>query len=411
MLNIQVISVGDELLCGNTANTNLLFIGGRLAAHGYRVAGECCIPDTREAIFHALSESKDADIVILTGGLGPTKDDMTRPTTAEFLHRPLVFHPEIRAGILAYLGERGKKMPPEAAEVQSMVPEGGVPLKNQNGTAPGLLMTDGAKMWALLPGPPRELRPMFENELLPRILEKYAPLWREISLHALGLGESIVEDTVRKALGADLSRFHLAYCIKEDNVEIRVGALRGTQEDADLEKAVATIRQGFGTAALPEDCNSAIEYLAKLLREKGWTLATAESCTGGGIATRCTDLPGSSDWFLGGFVTYANSWKEQLLGVRKETLESHGAVSAETVSEMLDGVLQKTNADLAVAVSGIAGPGGGTPEKPVGTVFIGTAWRDGKNIQEFHIHGLRDTVRARTISYATAMLINSVLKQ
>lgn len=407
-MDLRIICIGDELLSGDTLNTNLLYIGSRLEQAGLRLREERCVPDEHSCIMKALKESSDGDVVLLVGGLGPTRDDMTRPTTAEFLCRKLKVNEEIRAGIAAYLGQRSRTIPQEAITIQSEVPEGAEVLPNANGTAPGLMLKEKDTLFFLMPGPPREMKPMFDNHVLPRILEKFSPEWDERSMRIVGIGESIVEDMVRTALGNDADRFHLAFCIKNDNVMVRISK-RHENLSLDLDKAFIKLQEAFGGHCIPENCNCAAAYLGQLLKAKGKVLSTAESCTGGGIAAALTDIAGSSEWFTGAFVTYANEWKMRQLGVNAETLERFGAVSEQTVSQMLDGLLKNGGADYGIAVSGIAGPGGGTPEKPVGTVYIGIAGKGWQIIRRAHFNGLRDTVRLRTASTAINMLIEKLL--
>lgn len=413
-MKISVICVGDELLSGDTLNTNLLYIGDKLSCAGFRVCSEICVPDTKEDILLALEDCRHSDIVITIGGLGPTRDDMTRPTVAEYLGRRLILNPAIRTHIAEYLGERAKRMPADSLDVQAEIPEGATVLENHNGTAPGLAMYGaldkcaGRKaLYIMLPGPPREMRPMFDNQAMPLVLAGGKPEWEERSMRIIGVGESIVEHTVRECLGGNADRFHLAYCIKNDNVLVKIAKRHGDAE-LDLDAAFLSLCGAFGYHRIPEDCASAVAYLGEILKERHMTVSTAESCTGGGIAAALTDIPGSSEWFTGAFVTYSNEWKKAQLGVSAETLEKFGAVSEETVSEMLDGLLKNGGADLGIAVSGIAGPGGGTPDKPVGTVYIGIAGKDWKKVTRMHFNGLRDSVRLRTASTAISMMISAL---
>lgn len=407
-MDLRIICVGDELLSGDTLNTNLLYIGDKLACAGLRLRKEVCVPDDEALLRQALSENREADVVLLVGGLGPTRDDLTRPTVASFLNRPLSVDNEVRDGIAKYLGQRARVMPGEAMETQAQVPQGAVVLPNRNGTAPGLLVEDECTLWFLLPGPPREMKPMFDEQVLPRILAKGLPEWDERSLRVVGVGESIVEKTVRDALGKDADVLHLAFCIKNDNVMVKLSKPHGDGA-VDLDGGYARVLEAFGPRRIPADCGSAAEYLGHILKERGLTISTAESCTGGGIAAAITDIAGSSEWFTGAFVTYSNEWKTRQLGVSEVTLGKYGAVSPQTVCQMLDGLLEGGGADLGIAVSGIAGPGGGTPDKPVGTVYVGIAGNGWRIIRRMHFNGLRDTVRMRTSNAAINMMIDKIL--
>ncbi|MDD4098896.1 MAG: CinA family nicotinamide mononucleotide deamidase-related protein [Lentisphaeria bacterium] len=406
-MDIRVICVGDELLTGDTVNTNLAFIGDRLAQLGLAIQGELCVPDDEYRILEALRLCQTADVVIIVGGLGPTLDDLTRPTVAKFLGRELRLDPAVRDGIRAYLGARAATLPAAAFDTQAQIPDGAQIMPNHNGTAPGLLLRSGNTAWALLPGPPRELIPMFNQEFLPAILPQAQPDWDAVTLHVCGMPESAVEKLVRETLGPSCG-LHLAFCIKNDNIMVRLSQPCSCSHDLQ-EQAVQALRNAFGFRLMPPRFQTAAEYLGALLTERRLTIATAESCTGGGVAAALTDVPGASNWFHGALVTYANEWKTLLLRVPGQTLAEHGAVSEPTVHAMLDGLLKNYPADLGIATSGIAGPGGGTPDKPVGTVVIGvasSAWRD---VQTFHFHGLRDAIRSRTTATAINLMLANLL--
>ncbi len=408
-MDIRVICVGDELLTGDTVNTNLAFIGDRLAQLGLALQGEICAPDDERRIIDALHICQNADVVIIVGGLGPTIDDLTRPTVAKFLGRQLQLDPAVRDGIRAYLGVRAASLPADALDVQAQVPEGAQIMPNRNGTAPGLILRHHRTLWALLPGPPRELIPMFNQELLPAILPQTQADWDAVTLHVCGMPESTVEKQVRNTLG-DTGGIHLAFCIKNDNIMVRLSQPCSCRHEI-LEQAVHALRNAFGYHLMPPPHRTAAEYLGAILTERRLTIATAESCTGGGVAAALTDVPGASAWFPGALVTYANDWKTQLLGVPKQTIDTFGAVSEQTVHAMLDGLLNNYHTDLGIATSGIAGPGGGTPDKPVGTVVVGAAatnnaWRE---VKTFRFNGLRDSIRARTTATAINLMLANLL--
>ena len=407
-MNIRIICIGDELLSGDTINTNLGTVGDILAQNGMAVSGEQCVPDDRDSILDAIKSADGSDAVILIGGLGPTKDDLTRPVTAEFLHRPLHLDDAIRQHIADYLGQRARVMPQDALATQAQVPEGAVVLPNDNGTAPGLAITEGSTLWAMLPGPPRELKPMFVHYLLPMLIARESSRQDVLTVRICGLPESRVEAAADQAI-ADIPGLHFAICLKNDCIMIRLSTPSSTDSAMRLAQAKSALASAFGFRLMPDDCTNAVQYLGKLLRERGLVMATAESCTGGGIAQSITAIPGSSDWFVGGMVTYANEWKHNCLGVRNETLETFGAVSEETVHEMLDGLKNRCGVPAGVAVSGIAGPGGGTPEKPVGTVVIGAFAPGWREVTTMHYNGLRDTVRMRSGASCINLLIAGLM--
>jgi nicotinamide-nucleotide amidase len=405
-MDIRIICVGDELLSGDTVNTNLAFLGGELAQRGLLVSEEHCVPDDEAALLRALSLCRGADLVFVLGGLGPTRDDLTRPSVAKFLGRPLALDSDVRAGIQAYLGLRARVLPSDALDIQSQVPAGATVIPNRNGTAPGLLLQEGSCRWVLLPGPPQELAPMLTRELLP-LLRQEAGDWDAVTLRVCCRPESRVEKAVHEALG-EQHGLHLALCIKADNIMIRLSKRRQNQE-ADLPRAVAALRRTFGDLLLPDDCCCSTAYLGRLLQQRGLLMATAESCTGGGIAAALTEIAGSSAWFVGAVVTYANEWKTRLLGVPAATIENYGAVSEKTVHAMLDGLATRYDVPVGIAVSGIAGPDGGTLAKPVGSVVVGAMSPGKRDVRSMHFNGLRDTVRMRSANAGINLLLEQLL--
>jgi nicotinamide-nucleotide amidase len=373
-MRVEVINTGTELLLGNVTNTHLGFLAQGLFSLGLRVERQVTVPDG-PAITDAFREAMArAEIILVTGGLGPTSDDITRDAVAEAFGKKLIFHQEILDGIAAKFAARNFKMN-DLQRSQAMVPEGGVVLENENGTAPGLIIESGRTIAILLPGPPSELRPMWENGALPWLKQRFAgtlPPMHEVTLRILGLGETrvqiLLEDKV-KALGD----IEVGYCARPGEVDLRLIA-----REPDLVRRAADLaRATLGDAIYAEGSATMEETVVLLARAAGKTVATAESCTGGLVASRITNVPHSSEMFRYGWVTYANEAKMTELGVPPELLEKHGAVSAEVAAAMAEGALRGADADLAIAVTGIAGPTGGTDEKPVGLVWFALARRDG----------------------------------
>jgi len=370
-MRVEIINTGTELLLGRVTNTHLGFLAQSLFGLGLRVERQVTVPDgvaIAEAIRDAMAR---ADLILVTGGLGPTSDDITRDAAAQAFGKPLVFHPEILEGIAEKFRVRNLAMN-NLQRPQAMVPEGGVVLANAHGTAPGLIVENDRTVAVLLPGPPGELRPMWTNEALPwlrrRFADRLTPV-HEVALRILGLGETrvqlMLEDEV-KALGP----IEVGYCARPGGeVDLRLIA----PEHDLVEKAGALARGKLSEAIYAEGTEAMEEVVVRLARAAGKTVATAESCTGGLVASRITNVPGSSEMFRYGWVTYANQAKGTELGVPPEMLEEHGAVSAEVAQAMAEGALRGSLADLAVAVTGIAGPGGGTIEKPVGRVYFALA--------------------------------------
>jgi nicotinamide-nucleotide amidase len=386
-MNVEVINTGTELLFGSVINTHLAYFAQALFPLGLRVNRQITVPDG-DAIQEALTQVLPrADVVLVTGGLGPTTDDLTREITAELLGRDLRYDPEIMETIAARFASRGITMT-ERVVRQAHVPEGAVVLPNNNGTAPGLYidcppsnLTGGHHTHLfLLPGPPRELKPMFEESVLP-ILDRLVP---KSELHSfriyqvLGMGESNVEDLIGEKLLA-IPNLELGYCARPGEVDVRcIGP-----EEA-LQAAEKIIMEALGKHVISKDGRGLEEMIVESLTARGETLTTAESCTGGALANRVTNVSGASAVFLSGYVTYSNDAKSMDLGIDPLLIESYGAVSREVAAAMAEGALRRSGATWALSTTGIAGPTGGTPEKPVGTVFIGLAQHGGLTLVEPH---------------------------
>ena len=380
---IELVNTGSELMLGRVLNTHQQWLCRELADLGYIVSRQVAVPDTGAAIGAAVGEAlARADVVITTGGLGPTSDDLTRDRIAELLGRKLREDPEVLAHITQFFQSRKRHMP-ESTRVQALVPEGARVLPNPNGTAPGLAVEirpnpfrEGVTSWLImLPGPPRELRPMFLEAVVP-LMRNVLPLPEPFvcrTLRALGLGESVVEERVAGRL-AELVRtgLELGYCARPGQVDVRLGA-RGANAENIVSRAEAIVRERLGNHLYGQSDEDIETTIVELLTRRGETLGLAESCTGGCIAHRLTNVPGASAVLLGGLVTYSNATKQEFLGVRSETLQAHGAVSEQVAREMAEGARRKIAASYALGVTGIAGPGGGSESKPVGTVFIALA--------------------------------------
>ena len=388
-MNVEIINTGSELMLGRVLNTHHQWLCRRLAGLGHVVTRQVAIADAAAEIQSAVREALGrADLVITTGGLGPTSDDLTRELIAELLGKKLVENAAVRAHIENFFAKRGRPRPAKT-DVETFVPEGAEIFLNPTGTAPGLAMEIKSaslrKQWlVMLPGPPRELRPMFDDAVTPLLRREFA---REIfvcrTLLTTGIGESRVQEFIEADLQPLVKRgLDIGYCARPGAVDVRLAA-----SGADAEKIVregeAVVQKILGANIFGFDDDEMEEVVVKLLTARKKTLALAESCTGGLIASRVTDVPGASEIFLGGVVSYANTAKEKFLGVRAETLKTFGAVSEETAREMAVGVRERFGSDFALAVTGIAGPGGGTPEKPVGTVFIALASAEGVEVKKF----------------------------
>jgi nicotinamide-nucleotide amidase len=418
--NIELINTGSELLLGRVLNTHQQWICAQLAARGYGVSRQTCVADDGPSIQTAAREALGrADLVLTTGGLGPTSDDITRDLIAQLLGRSLVLDASVMADIEQRFA-RLKRTLPRSMEIQAMVPTGARVLRNANGTAPGLAIevspnpfrADGTRSWlVLLPGPPRELRPMFQESVLP-LLQKEYPLERPFvcrTLHTTGMGESMVEEKIAGPLQPLVKGgLELGYCARIGEVDVRLIA-RGGNASEVVAESESIVRRILGKLVFSADGENLETTVVSALTERHQTLALAESCTGGFIAHRVTNVPGASAVLLAGMVTYSNEAKKNLLAVKAETLEEFGAVSAEVAWQMAEGARERSGADFALAVTGIAGPGGGTPAKPVGTVYIALADRTKTMVEERFNPYDRETFKFVTAQQALEMLRRALL--
>lgn len=373
-MTVEVINTGSELLLGNVLNRHLAYLGQQLLKLGLRISRQTTVPDgadIRSALIEAFPRS---DIVIVTGGLGPTTDDITREITAELLSLHLAEDPAVLKSIAHRLGRRRIPFQPRMHR-QAMVPEGATVLQNDNGTAPGLYIPSKSSPSSsiphlfLLPGPPRELIPMFEYYAWP-IIKKIVgppPDFECRIYNIVGLGESLVEERVGLALHAR-GDIEVGYCARPNEVDLRLIGPRAVLDEVEPQIAAA-----MGDFLASRDAESLEQIVVGQLRKRGATLAVAESCSGGLLAHRITNVPGASEVFLEGFVTYANRAKAGTLKVPEVLIRTHGAVSEPVAREMAEGAVRRSKADYALSLTGIAGPGGGTKEKPVGTVYIALA--------------------------------------
>ncbi|MFL6530446.1 MAG: competence/damage-inducible protein A [Chthoniobacterales bacterium] len=378
-MRVYVVNTGTELLLGNVVNTHLAFMARELFPLGLRIDKQVTVPDGN-AIQEELSAAlKAADIIFVTGGLGPTTDDITREAAAELLGLSLLQNNEVASAIKLRLRTRGFPMTDRILR-QADVPEGAQVLPNANGTAPGLYLRTKGKLankhLFLLPGPPRELEPMFRRAVLPILIEinKGNTAAAHKTFRIACVGESVVEAAIGEQLLA-LKDVELGYCSRPGEVDVRV-----IGSSAAIDEAERIIKEAFGAQLYTMADESLEEVIVRMLRDADKTVAIAESCTGGALANRLTNVPGASSVFLAGYVTYANSAKSSALGVWLSDIEKYGAVSEVVAAQMAEGALSKVRVDYALATTGIAGPDGGTDEKPLGTVFIALASAGGKTV-------------------------------
>jgi len=418
---VELINTGSELLLGRVLNTHQQWLCRRLADLGYLVTRQVAVPDTGPAIEQVVREAlARADLVITTGGLGPTTADLTRERIAHLLGKPLHEDAAVLARLTRYFKSRKRPMP-ERTRVQAQVPEDATVVPNPNGTAPGLALEvrpnpfrpDGQATWLImLPGPPRELRPMFRDSVVPLLRSVLPPPGSFVcrTLRTTGIGESMVQEKIAGPLQRWVAAgLDLGYLARPGEVDVRL-AVQGTDAERQVREAEAVVRELLGPYIYAVEDEDLETVIVRLLTERKATLALAESCTGGCIANRITNVPGASAVLLAGLVTYSNAAKEKFLGVHAETLAQHGAVSKPVAREMAEGARRETQADYALAVTGIAGPSGATPGKPVGTVFIALAGPSGTVIE----HNLnpydRETFKQVTTQQALELLRRAVLR-
>lgn len=393
-----ILSSGDELTTGRTLDTNANFIADHLVASGLDVVAIIVVGDYPDRIAWAWREAmRLADVVISTGGLGPTADDLTAETVAQVTGRRLILDPDVADRIRRMFEAMGRVMPENNLK-QAQFPEGAVIIPNALGTAPGfrldLLTEQGPRHLIVLPGVPREMKPMIEEQVLPWLQEARGGKEIYVShvFQTFGISESALDELVAGCVTADEGRIAFRAAFPQISVRLTVHGPPAVAPRR-LEELAARLRQRIGSYAYGEGDTTMEAVVGSMLKERGLTIALAESCTGGLIGHRITNVPGSSTYLKGGIVAYANEVKQQSLVVRPETLEVHGAVSEETAVEMATGARRVLGSDIGLAVTGVAGPEGGTPEKPVGTVCFALVSATAVHHRRYQLWGTRDWVK------------------
>ncbi len=410
---VELLSVGTELLMGSIVNTNAQFLAERCARLGVSVFCQTVVGDNpgrlREAVDTAVSRS---DMVILTGGLGPTEDDLTKEICAQAFGWPLVEDGHTRERIQGFFKNSIYKVIPENNWKQAMIPQGALVLDNDNGTAPGLIMENDGKRLILLPGPPNEMIPLFNNQVEPYLRKLRPGFLVTRMVKVCGVGESQVEDMLLDLIDGQ-SNPTIATYAKTGEVHVRVTASASDEETGDklIKPVVKEIKKRLGRAVYSVREEETLEMtLVRLLKKHELTVATAESCTGGLVASRIVNVSGASDVFKEGFVTYSNKAKRKHLDVSKGTLKKYGAVSSQTAREMAIGGAFATDSDVCVSVTGIAGPDGGTEEKPVGLVYMACCFKDKVTVEKYQFKGNRDKVREHAAVRALDLVRRTVLE-
>lgn len=409
-MNAEIIAVGTELLMGQIANTNAQYLSSRLADLGINVYYHSVVGDNPARLKACLKQALErSDVVITTGGLGPTKDDLTKETVAEVFGLPMVLHQESLDYISEYFEKQNRRMSENNVR-QAYFPEGSEIVPNHKGTAPGCIVQQGGKIVIMLPGPPRELIPMFEETIFPFFEGKTNQVIGSRMLKIFGIGESEIEMRIMDLID-NQSNPTIAPYAGTGEVSLRVTARGRDRKEVEtlIAPVIKEIRERLYPHVYSEAGETLEEVVLKLLKEKGWTLSTAESCTGGMLASRIVSVPGASEVFDRGFITYSNEAKIQELGVSQDTLDRWGAVSRETAEEMAMKLVEKTKTAAGLAVTGIAGPGGGTPEKPVGLVYVAAALNGRVESVELNLRGERERIRTVSCHHALDLLRKMLL--
>ena len=413
----ELIAVGTEILLGNIVNTNSAYLSEKCAELGLAVYYQSVVGDNPDRMKSVIKTALDrSDVIILTGGLGPTEDDLTKEITAEVMGFPLVEDAHTRELMEAYLREYEKNHPQRRITKnnykQTMVPEGAIVMDNHNGTAPGLIMEKKGKTAILLPGPPNEMVPMFEESVYPYLRKKQPEIIYSRMVKISGIGESQVAEEIQDLIDKQTNPTIAPYA-KTGEVHLRVTAKAEDEKKCKemIKPIVRELKKRFGknVFATRED-KTLEEAVVDLLKEKNMTLSLAESCTGGAVAARIVNVPGASDALMCGYVTYTNRAKRKCLGVKKSTLNKEGAVSAKCAKEMAKGGAKAARTDVCLSVTVLAGPGGGTKETPVGTVFMGCTCAGKTTTREFHFTGNRSRIRGQAVAQALTFIRDSLLE-
>lgn len=410
-MRAEIISVGTEILLGDIVNTNTQFLAKELASIGIEVYRQEVVGDNQDRLLGILEEALNrSDMVITTGGLGPTNDDLTKETACKFFNMNLELHQESLKALEEYFFKMERKIT-ESNYKQVYFPKEAIVLQNPNGTAPGAILEKNNKYIVILPGPPREMKPMYLNHVKPYLIKKGDGIIESKVVRVLGIGESMAAEKLKKFIENGVNPTVAPYA-KEEDVIFRITAKAESQKEALklIEPVKNQIEEILGQDVYGEGEETTIEMVVgDLLIKNNLKISTAESCTGGMIASRLVSVSGISDVFLEGAVTYANEAKVRTLNVKEETLKKYGAVSEETAREMAEGMAKRTGSDIAVVTTGIAGPGGGTEEKPVGLVYIGLYYKGEVYVYKNVFNGNRQKVRTKATVTALDMVRRKIL--
>ena len=411
-MTVELISVGTEILLGNIVNTNAAYLAEQCAGLGLSCYYQTVVGDNEERLAQTIKTALGrADIVILSGGLGPTKDDLTKETAAKVLGRTMRMDEHSKERIKEYFTKRKIELTDNNWK-QAMVPEGAIVVDNANGTAPGIIIEDNGKRVILLPGPPNELIPMFENSIYPYLCEAEPGTIYSKTVKLCGIGESKAETMVADLI-AEQSNPTIAPYAKTGEVHLRITAKAADEKEAKklIKPVVKELKNRFGMNVYTTDENITLEQsVVDLLLANNLTVTTAESCTGGLLSAKLINVPGVSEVFKSGHVTYSNKAKHKLLGVKKPSLDKYGAVSESVAKEMAKGAAASSKADVAVAITGIAGPEGGSEAKPVGLVYIACSVCGKIKVKEYNFSGNRNKIREGSVIAALTLMRQCILE-
>lgn len=411
-MTVELISVGTEILLGNIVNTNAAYLAEQCAGLGLSCYYQTVVGDNEERLAQTIKTALGrADIVILSGGLGPTKDDLTKETAAKVLGRTMRMDEHSKERIKEYFTKRKIELTDNNWK-QAMVPEGAIVVDNANGTAPGIIIEDNGKRVILLPGPPNELIPMFENSIYPYLCEAEPGIIYSKTVKLCGIGESKAETMVADLI-AEQSNPTIAPYAKTGEVHLRITAKAADEKEAKklIKPVVKELKNRFGMNVYTTDENITLEQsVVDLLLANNLTVTTAESCTGGLLSAKLINVPGVSEVFKSGHVTYSNKAKHKLLGVKKPSLDKYGAVSESVAKEMAKGAAASSKADVAVAITGIAGPEGGSEAKPVGLVYIACSVCGKIKVKEYNFSGNRNKIREGSVIAALTLMRQCILE-
>jgi nicotinamide-nucleotide amidase len=409
-MKAEILAVGTEILLGDIVNTNSHYISKRLADLGISVYYQTVVGDNEERLYDAYKLAFErADIVIATGGLGPTKDDLTKEIGAKYFDKELVLHEESLDYIKNFFDRLNRPMS-EGNRKQAIFPKGSIILANPNGTAPGCIIEENNKILIMMPGPPKEMAPMFEDSVVPYLQKFSDGVLVSKVLRVLGLGESAMAERVNDIIDNNTNPTVAPYA-KDNEAILRITAKGKTKEEAEklILPIEQEIRNRIGDDIYAEGETTIDAVVGEILVNRNLTIATAESCTGGLLAGTLINYPGISSVFLEGAITYSNEAKMKRLGVKEETLDRYGAVSEETAREMAIGIARAASTDIGISVTGVAGPDGGTEEKPVGLVYVGLYIKGEVKVKKLRMFGDRQKIRNRTVVSALDWLRRELL--